>query len=342
MSSLPSAPRVRQSVAAALVVGLVALTPSAGRAQGVGFTIRTAEGPEIGNGASATRVRTRESVMRFEGASGQKSDMGDGAYTLVDAANRRIQVVMPANRQYFEMKFDDSTAMALKTVTAVSTAVTDVRMSGQSLGSGGSVSGMPTSHYRLTTDFSEITNGKERPRKMHVVEDYWVADALRGVPDPMEQLGRTLGGKGGFVQSPYSAIGGTSLNEFLTRRAAEQRKLFAGFPVRTVTVSEETSPSGDVQRSVSTTELSDVQKASFDAALFKVPEGYTLFDPRAAMANMGAAFRNAMTGNKGDAKAADTTSLGDAAKGAAKDAGKESAKDAVKGALGGFLKKKKP
>lgn len=356
MSSFPSARRARRPVVAALAAVLVTLAPAAGHAQGVGFTVRSSNGPDA-SGASATRVRTRDAVMRFDGAADgrQQGELGDGAYTIVDAGNRRIQIVMPATKQYWEMKFDDSTAMALKTAAAVSMAVTDVHMSGQSLGSGGVVNGMSTNKYRLTTDFSEITmggSGDQRPRKMHVVEEYWVADALRDVPDPMEQLGRTLGGKGGFAKSPYSTIGGTSLNEFLTQRAAEQRKLFKGFPVRTVTTSEETLPNGQVEKSVSTTEIADVQKGNFDAALFKVPDGYTMFDPRAAMANMGAAFRDALKGSgrgKADAagaKAADTTSLGDAAKegakDAAKEAGKDAAKDAVKGALGGFLRKKKP
>ena len=352
MSSFPSARRARYLVP--LATALVGLAPVVGHAQGVGFTIRSADGPDVSTAGAATRVRTRDAVMRFDGTSDgrQQADLGDGAYTLVDAANRRIQVVMPANKQYFEMKFDDSTAMALKTAAAASMTVADLKISGQSLGSGGTVNGMPTNRYRLTTDFAELASSGQHQRKMHIVEEYWVADALRDVPDPMEQLGRTLGGKGGFAQSPYSAIGGTSLNEFLTRRAAEQRKLFKGFPVRTVTTSDETGADGKVQHSVSTTELSDVQRGNFDASLFKVPADYTLFDPRAAIANMGAAFRGALKGSgrgKADAagaKAADTTSLGDAAKegakDAAKDAGKDAAKDAVKGALGGFLKRKKP
>jgi hypothetical protein len=42
---------------------------------------------------------------------------------------------------------------------------------------------------------------------MHVVEEYWVADALKDVIDPVEQIGRTLGARGGVgaSRSPRSA-----------------------------------------------------------------------------------------------------------------------------------------
>jgi hypothetical protein len=344
----------RSSAAAVLALSFAGAAPLA--AQGVGFTLRSASGDNVtsASGGSATRVRTRGAVMRFDAvADGKQSkdDFGEGAYTLIDAAGRRIQIVMPGQKQYMEIKFDDSTATAIRTVGTVSTAVTDLKVSGQSLGSGGVVNGMPTTKHRMTTDFTELTAGGERPRKLHIVEEYWVSDALRDVIDPLEQLGRALGGKASPVKSPYAALGGSSVNDLLSRRMAEQQKLFKGFPVKTVTTSEETQRDGSVQKTVTVTEVTDVQKGDFDVALFKVPEGYTAFDPKAMLGNMNAQFRDALRGagrDKADAAKgqADTTSLKDAAKegakDAVKDAGKDAAVDAVKNKLGGFLKKKKP
>lgn len=324
----PARPIVRRAALPALaVLAAVAVAAPAAAQQGVGFTMRTTSAVEGGDATpSVVKVRTRGAVMRFDGvqeAGAERGDFGEGAYTLIDAAGRRIQIVMPGSKQYMELKFDDSTAAAIKTVAATSGAVADLQVSGQSLGSGGTVNGMPTSRHRLTTDFSQIVAAGERPRRMHVVEEYWVSDALRDVVDPLEQLGRTLGGRGGYAKSPYAVVGGSSVNDLLSRRMAEQQRMFKGFPVKTVTTSEETAPDGTVQKSVTTTELSDVQRASFDAALFQVPDGYALFDASAFFANMEAQMKNAVKDN-------------------AKNAAAQSAKDAVKGAFGGFLKKKKP
>lgn len=322
MSQLHPRPFARRATLLTLSLAIAApvAAPVAAQAQGVAFTIRSST---MADGAptepTMQRVRVRGDVMRFDGeasARTTKDGLGDGAYTLVDAANRRIQVVMPNAKQYMEIKFDDSTALAVKSAAAMTGAVSDLKVAGQSLGSGGVVNGLPTTRHRLTTDFAQLVADGERPRRMHVVEEYWVSPALRDVVDPLEQLGRTLGGRGGYATSPYAAVGGSSVNDLLSRRSAEQQRMFKGFPVKTVTTAEETAPDGSVEKTVTTTEVTDVQRGDFDAALFRVPEGYAPFDPRAFFAN--------------------------SMKEAAKEGVKESAKDAVKGALGGFLKRKKP
>jgi hypothetical protein len=64
--------------------------------------------------------------------------------------------------------------------------VANVKMNGESLGSGGSVNGQSTRHYRLTSEYSYTSSGGSSSTKqgtMRTVEDYYVADVLNDVID---------------------------------------------------------------------------------------------------------------------------------------------------------------
>jgi hypothetical protein len=70
---------------------------------------------------------------------------------------------MPESKQYMEIRLDDSTATALTVAMSATAVVTDVKVSGDALGSGGTVGGLATRKYRLTTDFKYTsTTGSKR------------------------------------------------------------------------------------------------------------------------------------------------------------------------------------
>ena len=335
---------VRPLRSAALVVGVVVVTAAAAAAPaapGVSFLMRTTSG---GAGASAApsvnRVRVQGETMRFdaEGPAPASGDVTAGGYTLLDGPGRRAVVVMPERKQYMEIRFDDTTTQALMTAAAVSaTTVTDVQVRGESLGAGEAVSGMPTRRFRLTTDYTYRDGGAPAAvaGKMRVVESYWVSDKLAGVADPLEQLGRTLGGRGGFGASPFAGVSATSVGALLEKRAAEQRRLFKGMPARTVTVTTDVKPGGERSEQTTTTEISDVVRGEMDPALFRVPDGYTKFDMK-QMLNVSAQMKAALRGraDAAGAAAADTTSMLDAAKDGAKEGAKEGLREGAREAAG--------
>ena len=339
---MPTIRTIRPLGSAALVAFVVtaalAATPAA---PGVSFLMRTTSGAGGGAGSpSVNRVRVQGESMRFdsEGSPAASGDATAGGYTLLDGAGRRVVVVMPERKQYMEIRFDDTTTQALMTAAAVSaTTVTDVKVRGESLGGGEAVNGMPTRRYRLTTDYTYRDGSAPAAPTgtMRVVESYWVSDKLAGVADPLEQLGRTLGGRGGFGASPFATVSATSVGALLERRAAEQRRLFKGMPARTVTVTTDVKPGGERSEQTTTTEISDVVRGDLDAALFRVPDGYTKFDMKQLL-NVSAQMKAALRG-KADAAgtaAADTTSMLDAAKDGAKEGAKEGLREGAREAAG--------
>jgi hypothetical protein len=296
------------------------------RSPGLTFTIRTTSSADTAEGAASpppsTRVQFLDGVVRFDAeeqdAQRNQSPYGKGFYWLVNTTERSMTAVMPARRQYLEVKFD-STAGVILQAMAMSTVVTDIEVSGTALGSGGVVNGYPTKRYRITMSFAEAPSDESegRRRRVHSVEEFWVTDALKDVPDPMEAFTRAFGGKGAIP----SGAGVGSVNELMRKRGDAQRKLFQGLPIKTVATTKETDADGQVTEATATTEIIDLKRVDLDPAAFRVPEGYAKVDVKRLMRDAAA----------------------EAAKESAKESAKEGAKDAAKDAIKGiFGRRKKP
>ncbi|MBA3670632.1 MAG: hypothetical protein H0W68_01240 [Gemmatimonadaceae bacterium] len=114
----------------------------------------------------------------------------------------------------------------------------------------------------------ELTSAREPQRKVRAVEEYWVTGELEDIPDPMEALARAFGGEGGMPM-----IGG-SAGDLIRRRGEAQRKLFTGFPVKTVSTTTFTERDGSTKAETATTEIIDLKRLDLDPAAFQVPAGY--------------------------------------------------------------------
>jgi hypothetical protein len=357
----PRSPHAVVRVAAIALAG-IAITAAAvptRLAPGLSFTIRSydnTEGKTEGTPSSSTSVQSIGSTMRFitpkDADASKRNAYGDDSYTILNGTERRVLIVMPARKQFMEFKFEnmDTLGIALQAAGA-STVATDVKVSGESLGSGGSVNGYLTKHYRITTDYTLPFEGDANyTKKVHSVEEFWATDALKDIPDPTEAIAKFFGKASG----PMAGSSG-SLNDLMRRRAETQRKLFTGMPIKSTYRSTETLGDGTKHESGSTTEIVDLKKTDLDPALFRIPEGYTRVDLQAMMTDLGGQFKNALRGagkEKAAAKAGakgevaaekDTTSVMDAAKEGvkqgAKEAGKEEVKDKVNKKLKGWLKR---
>jgi hypothetical protein len=176
---------------------------------------------------------------------------------------------MPASQQYWETRFDSAALQRAESRSVIS----DIDVSGNSLGSGGTVNGYATKRYRITTRYTETPSGttkREGRKKVHVVEDVWVADALTDLPDPMQAYLR--------VSPPSGTVG-----DLVEEQARARRKLFKGLPIRTMWQLTQTFDGGAKASRTLTIDVLDLKRGSLDPAAFRVPDGYTRFDLAARM-----------------------------------------------------------
>ena len=309
---------------AALAAGALAVLGAAPTpyAPGISFTIKSSTSSE-GNTSNdkGTRVQALNGLLRFDADETSKSSGGAGAYTIVNPAAKTISMVMPDRRQYIEINWADSTGQALgamASLMAATTAVSDIQVSGTSLGGGGSVNGYSTKRYRINTSFTEVESGSQAPRKVKLVEEFWVTSELKDIPDPMEAFTRAFGGQSGMPQ-----MGGT-MADLMKKRGDAQRKLFTGLPIKSVAKTTTTESDGTTKEETSTTEIVDLKRIDIDASAFKVPAGYTKMDMKSFM-NVGNQLRGAFrgAGRSSSAKPDDSTSLADDVANAAKDQAKQ-------------------
>jgi len=341
------------AVGASVVLGAAAHAPAPAPtlASGLSFTIRTTTEP--GGGVSVTKVKWLDGKARFDMEDAKGKDAG--SYMLVDTKERMAAMVMTGSKQYLQIKFD-STAGVMMQAMAMHSYVTDIEVSPAALGAGGVVNGQSTRRYRITTTFKTGDNssgGKTKLRDVKLVEEFWVADQLKDVPDPRELFARAFGGKvnTGGQQLPQMQAGPLGAGgELMRKRSEAQLKLFKGMPVRTKWTSTEEFE-GKTTESGGQSDITDIQRVDMSPADFAVPAGYTKLDLE-SIEGMKASFKDALRGGgKSNAASAaateraekDTTSIKDAAKEgakeAAKEAGKEAAKDALKRGVFGRLKK---
>lgn len=341
------------AVGASVVLGAAAHAPApaAAFASGLSFTIRTTTEP--GGAVSVTKVKWLDGKARFdmEGAKGKDA----GSYMLVDTKERTAAMVMTGSKQYLQVKFD-STAGVMMQAMSMYSYVTDIEVTPVALGAGGIVNGQSTRRYRITTTFKTGDNSREgrtKLRDVKLVEEFWVADQLKDIPDPRELFARAFGGKvnTGGQQLPQMQAGPLGAGgELMRKRSEAQLKLFKGLPVRTKWTSTEEFE-GKTTESGGQSDITDLQRVEMNPADFEVPADYTKVDLQ-SLEGMKASFRDALrSGGKSNPAPAkgnervekDTISIKDAAtegaKETAKEAGKEAAKDALKRGVFGRLKK---
>ena len=325
-------------------------------APGLSFTLRssvTRDGVETPTG-DGTAIQVLNGVLRLEG---ERKNGENAGYVIFDPRAKRISMVMPESQQYMEFNFADSTGQALgamASLMAATTVVSDIQVSGSALGGGGMVNGYNTSRYRITTSFAEVAGGAEGQRKVKLVEDFWVTNELKDVPDPMEAVTRAFGGANGMPQ-----VGGT-MSDLMRRRGEAQRKLFTGLPLRSIVKSTSTERDGSVVEETTTSEIVDLKRVDLDPAAFRVPAGFTKMDMQ-SLTNLGAQFeklgRKPGKSNTADGSVVDgvknvvkkeagavVDETKQETKDEAKDAAKgqvDAAKDKAKCAIGGLFGRKK-
>ena len=257
-----------------VLAALLAATPIAAQSvSGYRYLLRMTSS----NGENVVgTVRLAGDKERIDFPPGARSN--DDGYILLLNGGHTVVTVHTDRREY-EM-VDDTTFQRLigAALDAMGNLVTlhlaDVKIETQSLGVGDSIAGYATRRFRLLQEYSVKIGamGFTAANQHHVVvTDFWVSPDLRLPPNPLLELLATV----------ETALAQRN-EDFVHRSAAARAALFSGTPLKMVI----TSRSFDVDRgdstgraggdhSVRTFEVTRVERASFDRALFEIPDGYT-------------------------------------------------------------------
>ncbi len=193
-------------------------------------------------------------------------DVKRGEYMLVDFASNMVRTVKPAEREISEMPlatFEQIIGKALGMVGGVvQMQVRDAGIIAKEVGAGGQVAGMETQQYRVIEEYNVRIGvfGMNAEEKHHrVVTEYWVPTQASVPRNPMFEL---------LMRSASATAQQDAAHQANVSRA--RSALFAGFPVKaivTVNVTGEASKRASV-------EITSLNSATPDAALFVVPTGY--------------------------------------------------------------------
>lgn len=234
-------------------------------------TVMHTDGGARGSDMNDMTIKVQVSGDKARGdiAASKSPFFGQGGYQLTRDGGQQILFVNPENKTYF-----DATAMLRGAAGAMGAMggmmkmdVSDVKVEKLLEEDGGTVAGVPTTHYRFHTSYTLSMKIAfiNNVSKIDMLEDKWTTTAIS---------------EGGFglTQARAPKLG---IEVFDKLVAAEMGKM-KGFPVKVVSVVK-TETKGHVDTRTTTTEVTDLETGvAIPDAVFAVPAGYEERSPMPA------------------------------------------------------------
>lgn len=259
-------------------------------------------------------------------AKGDKSMYRKGEYMLIRDEGKTLVSVDPESKTYEEMDLDAYgqalDAMAQATGAMMNVTITDLKTTTEKLGAGEEISGFPTKKYRMKQTYHMALKiaFMKRNSTNDVTTDYWVADEIKDLRNPIFEMGLRIGN-----------ILLSSARDYLEQSMTAQKELFSGMPVKTVTHAISIDDKDKKKTETTTTfEITTIRRGDVPASTWAIPAGYTKrVDETAAEQSSKTATSTGAETSEAKATEAkkDTT------------AAKEAAKDEAKKKLKGLFKK---
>jgi len=307
----------------AICLGVMASVMAAapGSAQGLTYDfVTTVKSDQAGERiamrgkAAAMDDKARVEITEM-GALGPNAAAMNGMYMIVLDNGNRFIWVNPQERKYIETTSADMMAGFGGVMGSVGAMMnmkaTNVVMDVQRVGSGPSINGYATDHYRITQSWDMSMNifGKTVTTREESTMNAYFAPSIT-VPQNPFLMGNS---------QAASLLG----EEFAQKSAAMNAKLQGkGLPLRIEVASKTTDPEGKVVSTTATTEIQSLKQGSVPASMFTVPSGYAKAEaPKAAPGLADKAAGSAAETGKG---------IGDAAKDGAKEGVQETVDDTKK------------
>ena len=270
------------------------------------------------------QVRMQGGNVRMDYTDG-KGPMGQsGAYILITSSPSQFAIVSDKDKSVMIMDAAQfgSGMGALMNNPMMKMTVSNARFSFKDLGAGDNILGYRTRHVRIYSgsDVEVKIMGLTRRSSSSDSSDQWIAQAIEVDEEALAAWGRS------FTSGMKSTNPGMAA-EFTRYEKDIGRK---GMALRSTTWSNVTDNKGKVTSDTMHMEVTNLVKGAIDAAVFKLPEGYTVTNISETMKAAQSSMDSAMK-----------ASGADSGKGKEKEK-KPSGTDAIKAGIGGMFKKKPP
>lgn len=203
--------------------------------------------------------------VEFEEAGKNNPMAKQGAYLITKDGGRTIYFVDPSEKTYAEWDMQAMLGMVGSVMQGMGPLLkvefSEPKVEKLLEENGGTISGLPTTHYRYRTSYNMKIKVMGMGQDANVVteQDIWSTDKLQDV------------GLGVWLRSDPPRTG----NEQFDKLIASEVERSKGFPLKTVTVSTTTQKKGKQTVTRSTMEVTQLDtSADVPASSFEIPSGY--------------------------------------------------------------------
>lgn len=202
--------------------------------------------------------------VEFEEA-GNNPAAKEGAYLITKDGGRTIYFVDPAEKTYAEWDLQAMLGLAGSVMQGMGPLLkmefSDPKVEKLAEEDGGTLSGLPTKHYKYRTSYNMKIKVLGMGQEAAVVteQDIWATDKLQDI------------GLGVWLRSEPPRTGNANFDKLI----ASQMDMAQGFPLKTVTVSTTTQKKGKTTVTRSSMEVTQLNtNADVPASSFEIPAGY--------------------------------------------------------------------
>ena len=244
--------------AAGFLLVLAALPASAG----VVFVAKTtAEG---GRGAQAQDAVVKgwasgdKAKIVFEESNNPMAQKG--FYMITKDGGKAVFMVNPEEKTYFKWDVDSLMGMVGAASKLMNLTISDPKVEKLAEGPGGVIAGMPTTHYRFRTTYTQSMKFMmiKKTAKVDKEEDLWAAPELADLA------------LGIYLRKAPPKTG----NEDFDRLMAAEMSKVQGFPLKTKTVMTQTDEKGASETTTTVMEVTEWQTTSVPDSIFEIPADY--------------------------------------------------------------------
>ena len=203
--------------------------------------------------------------VEFEEANKNNPMAKKGAYLITKDGGRTIYFVDPSEKTYAEWDLQAMMGMVGSVMQGMGPLLkvefTDPKVEKLLEENGGTISGLPTTHYRYRTSYNMKIKVMGMGQEANVVteQDVWATDKLQDV------------GLGIWLRNEPPRTGNANFDKLI----AGEMERAKGFPLKTVTVSTTTQKKGKQTVTRSTMEVTQLDtSADVPASSFEIPAGY--------------------------------------------------------------------
>lgn len=256
---------------------------------------------QSGNIAVEGWVAGDKAKVEFQDANKNNPMAKKGAYLITKDGGRTIYFVDPSEKTYAEWDLEAMMGMVGSVMQGMGPLLkmefSEPKVEKLLEEDGGTVSGLPTTHYRYRTSYNMKIKVMGMGQESNVVteQDVWATDKLQDV------------GLGIWLRSDPPRTGNANFDKLIASEVERAK----GFPLKTVTVSTTTPKKGKPTVTRSTMEVTQLDtSADVPASSFEIPAGYqeTQMLPTAAAGEdeeeqgLGALLRNRKKKDGGDGR----------------------------------------